>query len=267
MKKLFFPLLVSTAVVFSACNQTPDKIISINPDELTTEDQVKIGEAFQLALESNTAAFTILDKTAYPEAYSYVEQLFNTMLNTAQVQRRQEFDWSVKIIQDDDVRTAFFLPGGHFYVYTGLLKYLDAESELLGVIGHEMYYVDSDLLIERVKQEFGGIMLGDILLENPVPELPDYAAEMPHLIFDETKVTKADAFAVEMICPFLYEPSGIQNILEKAENEDVPPLWLASRQAKYETRLQLLAVEIAGCGLPGVSNEENYLKFKAEFLP
>ncbi len=267
MKKLIFPVLTSFLLLLSACNQAPDKIISINPDELTTEDQVKIGEAFQLALESNTSEITLLDKADYPAAYAYVEQLFNTMLNTAQVQRRMDFDWSVSIIHDDEVRTAFFLPGGHFYVYTGLLKYLDTESELLGVIGHEIYYVDSDLLIERVKQEFGGVTLGDILLENPVPELPKYAVAVPHLIFDEEKVTKADAFAVDMICPFLYEPSGIKKILEKAENEELPPLWLTSRQAKYETRLQLLAVEAAACGLPGVDNEEKYLKLKTEYLP
>ncbi|MCC6723548.1 MAG: M48 family metalloprotease [Saprospiraceae bacterium] len=266
MKKLFFPIL-AFLFLFSACEQAPTKVVSINPDVLTIEDQAKIGDAFQLALETNTTTFNILDRSEYPEAYSYVEQLFNTMLNTAQVQRRQDFDWTVKIIHDDEVRTAFFLPGGHFYIYTGLLKFLDSESELLGVIGHEMYYVDSDLLINRIKQEYGGIMLGDILLENPVPELPDYAADVQNLTFAEPKVILADSFAVEMICPFLYEPSGIEKILEKAAEEDVQPLWLSSRQGKYETRLLHLSTEATKCGLPGVSNEENYLKFKSEYLP
>ena len=267
MRKQILLLLLSALALFTACNQTPDKIISINPDELTTEDQVKIGEAFQLALASNTAAFTVLDKAAYPEANAYVEQLFLTMLNTEQVQRRLDFDWSVHILHDDSVRTAFFLPGGHFYIYTGLLKYLNSEGELLGVIGHELYYVDTDLLVERVKQAFGGVTLGDILLENPVPELPEYAAEVPHLIFDEAKVIEADAFAVQLICPFLYEPSGIKKILERADLEATLPLWLETRSGKFETRLQFLADETADCGLPGISNEEDYLKFKLEYLP
>lgn len=267
MKKHVLLLLIPALTLFNACDKTPDKIISINPDELTSEDQVKIGEAFQLALESNTSAFKILDKADYPEANAYVEQLFLTMLNTAQVQRRQEFDWSVNIIHDDEVRTAFFLPGGHFYVYTGLLKYLNSESELLGVIGHELYYAHSDLLIERVRQEFGGVMLGDILLENPVAELPEYAAEVPLLGFDETKVIEADSFAIELICPFLYEPSGIKRILERAGEGEIKPLWLETRSAKFENRLQSLSAESSDCGLPGVANEENYLKLKLEYLP
>jgi beta-barrel assembly-enhancing protease len=267
MIKQVLPLLTAALALLTACNQTPDKIISVNPNELTVEDEAKIGEAFQLAITADTDAFPILDEVAFPEAYQYVTTLFGTMLNTAQVQRRQDFNWSVHILHDDGVRTAFFLPGGHFYIYTGLLKFLDSESELLGVIGHELYYVDSDLLVERFRQEFGGVMLGDILLENQVPELPEFAMAVPRLDFDEEKVTSADAFAVQLICPFLYEPSGIRRILEKSNLAEVKPLWLETRQAKFETRLQLLNEETASCGLPGVSNEENYLKFKLEYLP
>ncbi len=267
MKGHFFLYLLSALALFTACNKAPEKIISINPDELTATDQVKIGEAFQLALESNTAAFTVLDKAAYPAAYDYVNTLFSTMLNTAQVQHRLDYHWSVHILQDDEKRTAFFLPGGHFYIYTGLLKFLDTESELLGVIGHELFYADSDLLVERVRQTFGGVLLGDILLENPVPALPEYAVEMPLMGFDEENVTNADAFSVQLICPFLYSPSGIKKILEKSKKEKVQPLWLETRPGKYETRLLALNEASETCGLPGVSNEENYIKFKLEYLP
>ena len=267
MTKHSLPFLISALALFTSCNKTPDKIISINPNELTTADQVKIGEAFQLTLESNPDEFPILDEVAYPEANAYVSTLFYTMLNTAQVQHRQDYNWSVHILHNDDLRTAFFLPGGHFYIYTGLLKFLDTESELLGVIGHELFYADSDLLVDRMRQAFGGITLGDILLENPVPALPEYTEEMPLLAFSEEQVTDADAFAVQLICPFLYEPSGIKKILEKAEAQGVKPLWLETRPAKFETRLQLLAEETAACGLPGVSNEGIYQKFKLEYLP
>ncbi|MCF8248150.1 MAG: M48 family metalloprotease [Saprospiraceae bacterium] len=231
MKKHVLPSLISILALFAACNKTPDKVISINPNELTTADQVKIGEAFQLALEANTDKFPILDAASYPEANAYVSKLFYTMLNTAQVQHRKDYNWSVHIIQNDEMRTAFFLPGGHFYIYTGLLKYLDTESELLGIIGHELFYVDSELLTERIRQAFGGVLLGDILLENPVPDLPNFVNDMPMLDFDEENVTAADAYAVQLICPFLYEPSAIKKILAKAEMEELKPLWLKTRPA------------------------------------
>lgn len=267
MKKQLIPIFISCLALFTACNKTPDKVISIDPNELTTADQKKIGEVFQIELESQSDKFPILDEVNYPDANAYVSKLFMTMVNTAQVQHRPDYDWSVRILQNDSLRTAFFLPGGHFYIYTGLLKYLDTESELLGVIGHELYYVDSDLLVERMRREFGGVILGDILLENPVPDLPDFAQEMPMLDFNEDKVVEADAFAVELICPFLYEPTGLEKILDKAEGEELKPLWLQTRLAKYQTRYVSLLEHTASCGFPGVSNEENYLKFKLEYLP
>jgi predicted Zn-dependent protease len=267
MKKQLTAILFPAFILLAACNKTPDKVISINPNELSTTDQIKIGEVFQLELEAETAKFPILDEVSFPSANAYVSKLFYTMINTAQVEHRPDYNWSVHILQNDSIRTAFFLPGGHFYIYTGLLKYLDSESELLGVIGHELYYVDADLLIERMRQAFGGVILGDILLENPVPALPEYVEEMPMLDFSEEKVIAADAFAVQLICPFLYEPTGLKRILDKAENEELKPLWLETRLGKYQTRLDMLAEETASCGLPGVSNEENYLKFKQEYLP
>lgn len=267
MKKQLIPILCSALVFFASCSKAPDKVISVDPNELTTADQMKIGEVFQLELETESAQFPILDEVNYPAANAYVSKLFYTMLNTAQVEHRPDYNWSVHILRDDNVRTAFFLPGGHFYIYTGLLKYLNTESELLGVIGHELYYVDSDLLIERMRQEFGGVMLGDILLENPVPALPDFVADMPMLDFDEDKVTAADAFAVQLICPFLYEPSGIKKIVERAQKEELKPLWLETRPSNFEARLLALDNETEACGFPGVSNEENYLKFKQEYLP
>lgn len=267
MKKHALPLLLLVFALFTACNKTPDKVISINPNELTTADQIKIGEAFQIALETNSDKFPILSKADFPEANAYVSTLFNTMLNTSQIQHRRDYNWSVQIVKNDELCTAFFLPGGHFYVYTGLLKYLDTESELLGIIGHELHYVDTDALVERMRQAFGGVILGDILLENPVPELPDFAAQMPLLDFEEEKVTAADAFAIQLICPFLYEPSGIKKVLEKSENEEVKPLWLETRPANLESRLLALNSASEACGLPGVSNEASYQKFKLEYLP
>lgn len=267
MKQPSFLLLTFLLTLLAACSKTPDKVISINPDELTVDDQVKIGEAFRLALESNSQSFKVLDKSQNPEAYLYIENMFGTMLNTSQVQRRREFEWSVRILHDDSIRTAFFLPGGHFYIYTGLLKFLQSESELLGVIGHELYYVDTDLLVDRIRQEFGGVMFGDILLENNVPELPKYSGSVPLLAFDSENVMAADSFAVELICPFLYEPSGVRKVLERAGLEEIKPLWLESRPGKIETRIEHLSNLATLCGLPGVANEDNYLKFKTEYLP
>ena len=55
---------------------------------------------------------------------------------------RDDFEWQLKIIEDDATLNAFCAPGGFMYVYTGLIRYLEVEDHLAGVIGHEMAHAD-----------------------------------------------------------------------------------------------------------------------------
>jgi predicted Zn-dependent protease len=47
-----------------------------------------------------------------------------------------KFDYTYKVLQGDDVN-AFSLPGGHIYVFEGLMKQIESDDELAGVLGHE----------------------------------------------------------------------------------------------------------------------------------
>ena len=267
MTKLLPLAIISTFLFFISCEKEPAKVISINPTEFSEADQIKIGNTFKNTIEQSSGQFNILDKTAYGPAYNYVEKLFSTMLNTAQVERRLIYDWTVHIVQDDSIKTLFFLPGGHLYIYTGLLKYIESESQLLELIGHEIYYADTDLLVLKMREKFDGKTMGDILLGKEVPQIDELAAAMPSLKFEEEQVVLADSFAVAMICPFLYEPLGIVQIIEKAEREAVSLEWLEAKSAPAELRKSSLERHAMPCGLNGVTNEDDYQKFKSEYLP
>lgn len=47
------------------------------------------------------------------------------------------FDYHFKVLEGDDVN-AFSLPGGYLYFFEGLLKYVQSDDELAGVIAHEI---------------------------------------------------------------------------------------------------------------------------------
>lgn len=47
-----------------------------------------------------------------------------------------KFDYTYKVLQGDDVN-AFSIRGGHIYVYEGLMKQIESDDELAGVLGHE----------------------------------------------------------------------------------------------------------------------------------
>ncbi len=51
--------------------------------------------------------------------------------------RPSKFNYEFKVVKGEDVN-AFSLPGGIIYVYEGLVKYVESDDELAGVMGHEI---------------------------------------------------------------------------------------------------------------------------------
>lgn len=50
--------------------------------------------------------------------------------------RHNTFEYHYKVLEGDDVN-AFSLPGGYIYVYEGLIKFVESDDELAGVLAHE----------------------------------------------------------------------------------------------------------------------------------
>jgi predicted Zn-dependent protease len=72
-----------------------------------------------------------------PLLTAYVNHLGQKM---AKESRRSEIQYSFKIVNTDAVN-AFSLPGGFIYVNRGLLDFVNNESELAGVLAHEIGHV------------------------------------------------------------------------------------------------------------------------------
>ena len=51
--------------------------------------------------------------------------------------RLNPYHYEFKVLKGDDIN-AFSLPGGHIYVYEGLLDFVESDDELAGVLGHEI---------------------------------------------------------------------------------------------------------------------------------
>lgn len=62
------------------------------------------------------------------------------------------FDYVFNIIEDKDVN-AFSLPGGHIYVYRGLLDFVQSDHELAGVIAHEITHASHHHMVYLLKKQ------------------------------------------------------------------------------------------------------------------
>ena len=233
---------------FSACKKSnPDDIVHINKEDYTAEDQKIFGDNLHEAILSSDQ-FNKLDRTSFSEFYNHLETTYQTLSKTTLIENRDLFSWDVTILKDDEQRMAFCAPGGHFYIYTGLLKYIKAEHELVAVMAHEIHYANTGIVMDALKAEFNSdaFLLGDIFLGNEVNEAEDVAYFLANHIYDVADVQAADEFALEIICPFLYNPMGLTNLLERAiqtSNLD----WLHRRPGSGN-RLNILNKRAIECG-------------------
>src|ERR1043165_7944602 len=72
-----------------------------------------------------------------PELQRYVESIG---LRMAQTSQRPNLPWRFTVI-DSAAVNAFALPGGYIYITRGILAYLNDESQMAGVLGHEIGHV------------------------------------------------------------------------------------------------------------------------------
>lgn len=79
---------------------------------------------------------------------SYVDELGQRLVEHS---GRSNIVYQFKVVDSSDIN-AFALPGGFIYVNRGLIEEADDESELIGVLGHEIGHVVERHSVDQVKR-------------------------------------------------------------------------------------------------------------------
>jgi len=248
--------LLCILVIFSSCEKEEPIIAAKNQEEFSSRDQNVIGARLVDQVKEDDHNFPIFssDNTAFTEELNvYLNRLLQTVAISVPVVNRNDFEWGVTIIDAPDIHL-FTAPGGHFFVYTGLLKALDSEAQLIAMMAHELKYTDESKTILSLKDEFGGVAMGDILLGNKVSSIDNMALWLRDLSYDEEEVLEADQYALNIICPYLYDNAGLRAaIMRLDEVSDQTVDWLVRRPGTTK-RIETLEVQLEGCG----SNESDF---------
>jgi Zn-dependent protease with chaperone function len=111
------------------------RIEVLNPQTARNEVVLQITPEYELSLGQQ--AFTQISGTAPavqdPELIAYLQQLVKRLTDQTPGPR---FSYSVSVINSPEVNAV--TPPGHIIVYTGLLSFVETESELAGVLAHEL---------------------------------------------------------------------------------------------------------------------------------
>lgn len=259
IRLLVFGLVLS--LMISSCKpEEPLSVSSISLDEYTPEHNLTIGNAIDAKVAQ---LYPSLSAEEAPEVMEYLNQMFDILINTSAITQRETYDWRISVLTDSTQSTAFALPNGHIYVYAGLLRFLESESQLLSLLAHEMTYIEQGEATQILDDKFGAQELGDIILDNGKADIDAIARSLPTIEIDQDRVLAADAYSVEILCPFVYEPRGIVKIINKArEDWTVAPDWFAFRAVDdIIGRINTMNRLGDACGLDGVKNESEYEAF------
>lgn len=195
----------------------------------TVQQDRELGAKVAAEIDGNPAEYPLLDSVKYKEVYQYVYKVRDNILNSGKVDFKDDFQWRVRIIHDDKTLNAFCTPGGYIYVYTGILKFMETEDELAGVLGHEIGHADMRHSTRQMTKQFGIQVLLDILAGNHTM-LKQVTGAIIGLKFSRAHETEADGRSVRYLCPTSYNAAGGALFFERIEKQggERPPAFLST---------------------------------------
>lgn len=217
--------IFSLALVGMGCDKNG------NVNFLSVEDDKKLGLQVSQEIASDPTQYPLLDEATNPAAYSYIRALTDKLLNSGKLAYKDDFVWQVKIIKDDNTLNAFCTPGGYIYVYTGIIKYLDNEDELAGVMGHEMAHADLRHTSRQITKEQGYEFVIQAITGQKPGGIAQLALSLKNLQNSRAYESEADAKSVELLSTTSYACNGAAGFFAKliaAGNTPQQPQWLST---------------------------------------
>lgn len=209
LKTAFLGFAIGLIALSSGCKKGDLNLFSL-------QDDINFGKQTRDEILSDPAQYNVLSQSTYSTQYAYMNAIRDKILASGKVQHKDDFDWELYIIKDDQTLNAFCTPGGYIFVYSGLIKYLDNESSLAGVLGHEMAHADYRHSTTQLTEQYGLQTLLSIALGNSSQsQVAQVASGLLTLQFSRTHETAADKGSVEYLCPTMYNANGAGNFFAK----------------------------------------------------
>jgi predicted Zn-dependent protease len=178
----------------------------------TVEGQVARGRVYAQQIESQ------IKLVSDPVVTEYVNRIGQNLVRNSDAQ----VPFTIKVI-DSDVVNAMALPGGFFYVNSGLILAADEEAEMAGVMAHEIAHVAAChygreatrmnlLQLASLPAIFMGGALGYGIYEGMGLGIP-----LTFLHFSRGFEAEADYLGVEYMYRAGYDPSAFVSFFEKIQ--------------------------------------------------
>ncbi|MFQ5724082.1 MAG: M48 family metalloprotease [Terriglobia bacterium] len=184
----------------------------------------------------------------------YLEQVGQEVAAASQ---RPELAYRFRIVNTPEIN-AFAVPGGYIYVYRGLLDFVETESQLVAVLGHEVGhiagfhgsdYLSRQVILERIIQEGQQLeVLSDEEVQGMLAELGGPVVLFVERKFGRDEELEADLLGLYDMVRAGWHPQGMVEVLEKLRAFDGDPSLLEILQATHplaSERVEMVQEELA----------------------
>lgn len=186
----------------------------------TDADDIRLGQQLDQEIRKNGKEYPIL--AGHPDVKQYVVGIGAKILSSPDIKKRGVYAYQYEIIHDDKTINAFCTPGGYIYVYTGLLKFVDNEATLAGVIGHEIAHAEMRHATTRMTKQYGmQYLLALILGQNP-SQIAEVSANLfsglALLANSRSDETQSDECSIRYLTTSGYYPGAITHFFTKIQS-------------------------------------------------
>jgi predicted Zn-dependent protease len=178
----------------------------------------------QLGKESAAEVEKKMKVVDNPELQTYIGTVGKKLTSSADA---GEFPYSFKVVVDKSIN-AFALPGGPMYIHTGLLAAADNESQMAGVMAHEVSHValrhGTNQASKQQMLQLPAMLVGQASgsggLLGTLSQLGiNLGANSVLLKFSRSAETEADLLGTRLMHSAGYNPTELANFFRKLEAE------------------------------------------------
>ena len=231
-----------------------DRDVSKGVNFYSLEKEIALGK--QLAQEVERESKIVDD----PVIAEYVNRVGQNLVRNSDA----KVPFTIKVIDSDEVN-AFALPGGFFFVYTGLIMKADSEAELASAMAHEIAHVAARHgTRQATRGELANLMTIPLIFMGgwtgyAIQQGAGLAIPMGFLKFTRGFEEEADFLGLQYMYKTGYDPTAFVDIFERLESlEKKKPGTLSKVFATHpptEDRIKKVQKDI-----------QLYLKAKPEYV-
>jgi predicted Zn-dependent protease len=178
----------------------------------SVDTEIKMGKMYSMEIEKSTKFIND------PVVEEYVNRIGQNIVKNSDC----KVPFTIKVIDSDEIN-AMALPGGFFYVNSGLILNADEEAELAGVMAHETAHVCAHHAVrEQTRMNYAQLSTIPLIFIGGwtgygIYEAAGLAVPMTFLKFSRDFEAQADYLGVQYMYRAGYDPQAFISFFEKVQ--------------------------------------------------